>query len=257
MCGNNAPIAVFDSGVGGISVLRELVRELPHENFYYFGDSKNAPYGPRPAEEVCALTMDCAKTLFARDCKALVVACNTATSAAIETLRETYPGRPIVGIEPALKPAVAAKEHPGVLVMATAMTLREEKFRRLMESYADRAQIYRLPAPGIVEFVERGVTEGPELERYLRGIFEIYQNRQIDSIVLGCTHFPFVRGEIVRCFGRPVEIFDGAPGTARETRRRLEEEKLLNPSPMPGVVSLHNSADTPHMLELSRRLLAI
>jgi len=257
MRGNDAPIAVFDSGVGGISVLRELIRQMPHENFYYYGDSRNAPYGPRPTEEACELTMRCAKHLFEQGCKAMVVACNTATAAAIGPLRETYPDKPIIGIEPALKPAVEAKEHAGVLVMATAMTLREEKFHRLMEFYADRAQIYRLPAPGIVEFVERGVTEGPELDRYLRGIFEIYQNRQIDSIVLGCTHFPFVRAAIVRDFGHPVGIFDGAPGTARETHRRLEEEGLLNLSDVPGVVSLHNSADTPHMLEISRRLLTI
>lgn len=257
MCRNDAPIAVFDSGVGGISVLRELVRRMPGESYLYFGDSKNAPYGPRPVEEVCELTMRCAGQLFAEGCKALVVACNTATSAAIDTLRQTYPEKPIIGIEPALKPAVEGKEQPGVLVMATAMTLREEKFRHLMESYNRRARIYRLPAPGIVEFVERGVTSGPELDRYLCEIFELYRERRVDSIVLGCTHFPFVRDAIVRNFGRPVDIFDGAAGTARETQRRLEKAGLLCDRAGSGSVELRNSAQTPEMLGISGRLLAL
>ena len=123
------PIAVFDSGLGGVSVLRELIRVMPNENYIYFGDSANAPYGVKTLEEVRELTCEHAKRLFEDGAKGLVVACNTATSAAVRVLRETYPTIPIVGIEPAVKPAVMWKEHPRVLVMATPMTIREEKFQ--------------------------------------------------------------------------------------------------------------------------------
>ena len=132
------PIAVFDSGLGGVSVLRELIRVMPNENYIYFGDSANAPYGVKTLEEVRELTCEHAKRLFEDGAKGLVVACNTATSAAVRVLRETYPTIPIVGIEPAVKPAVMCKEHPRVLVMATPMTIREEKFQKLMQRYEDQ-----------------------------------------------------------------------------------------------------------------------
>lgn len=250
-----APIAVFDSGLGGISVLRELVRLMPEESFLYFGDSRNAPYGPRPTAEVGELTAAAAKALFARGCKALVVACNTATSAAIGALRADNPARIIIGIEPALKPAVMAFDHPNVLVMATEMTLKEEKFHRLMNSYRDRAEIFRLPAPGIVTSVEQGRTRGPELDAYLREILAPYQDKHMDAIVLGCTHFPLVQGAIAQAMGYPVRIFDGAAGTARETRRRLEEAGLRCGGRERGHVELTNSLGTEEILRLSRSLL--
>ena len=136
------PVAVFDSGVGGISVLRELVKVMPNEDFIYYGDSENAPYGTKTLEEVRELTCRHAKELFEGGAKGLVVACNTATSAAVRVLRELYPYIPIVGIEPAVKPAVKSKEHPRVLVMATPMTIREQKFHKLMERYQEEAEIF-------------------------------------------------------------------------------------------------------------------
>ena len=154
------PIGVFDSGVGGISVLRELVAQMPNENYIFFGDSKNAPYGTKTLEEVQQLTCADAEYLLSRGVKALVVACNTATSAAIRILREKYADMPVIGIEPALKPAVRAGGHPRVLVMATPMTLREEKFHALMQRFESDAEILRLPCPGLVEYVEQGVLEG-------------------------------------------------------------------------------------------------
>lgn len=255
MVQKNAPIAVFDSGHGGISVLRELVRLMPQEDFLYYGDSANAPYGTRPAGEVQQLTCAAAEHLFAQGCKALVVACNTATSAAIDVLRRTYPQVPIVGIEPALKPAVLEHDHAHVLVMATEMTLREEKFRSLMDSYSDRASIHCLPAPGIVECVERGEVDGPNLEAYLREILEPYGAVPIDAVVLGCTHFPFARSAIERVVGRPTAFYDGGPGTARETRRRLTEAGLLTDRTGGGRVELTNSR--PEAVEISRRLLEL
>lgn len=251
----NTPIAVFDSGLGGISVLRELVRLMPDEDYLYFGDSKNAPYGPRTAAQVHQLTAAAAEMLFDRGCKALVVACNTATSAAITPLRADNPDRIVIGIEPALKPAVMAFDHPNVLVMATEMTLKEEKFHLLMDSYRDQAEIYRLPAPGIVASVERGITEGAELDAYLEEILAPYRDKSIDAIVLGCTHFPLVEKAIAKAMGRSVQIFDGAEGTARETRRRLEDADLRCNGTGMGRVELTNSLGTDEILQISRKLL--
>ena len=155
------PIAVFDSGLGGISVLRALVQRLPGEDFLYFGDSANAPYGVRPVAEVRRLTQDVIGRLYDRGIKAAVIACNTATSAAIGPLRAAFPDIPVIGIEPALKPAVA--HHRRVLVLATPLTLREEKFVALMHQCAGCAEIVPLPCPELVEFVERGELDSPAL----------------------------------------------------------------------------------------------
>lgn len=251
------PIGVFDSGLGGISVLRELIALMPQENYIFYGDSKNAPYGTKTLEEVQALTCADAEHLVEQGVKALVVACNTATSAAISILRKKYADMPVIGIEPALKPAVLAKEKPRVIVMATPMTLREEKFRQLMERYQAQADILPLPCPELVEFVERGEVTGVRLEQFLRDIFAGYSENPADCVVLGCTHYPFVREMIKKVLGEEVLIFDGGAGTARETRRRLAECGLLNASREHGSVILQNSSGEKRMEELERRLLDI
>ena len=235
------PIGVFDSGVGGISVLRELVARMPNENYIFFGDSKNAPYGTKTLKEVQELTCADAAYLISQNVKALVVACNTATSAAINILREKYVDMPIIGIEPALKPAVHARENPRVLVMANPMTLREEKFHALMQKFESDADILPLPCPGLVEFVERGELDGAELEGFLAELFAPFLEKPVDCVVLGCTHYPFVRGMIQKVLGSRVEIFDGGEGTARETQRRLKEYGLCNMSKEKGNVTLLNS----------------
>lgn len=252
---NQRPIGVFDSGLGGISVLRELVALMPQENYIFYGDSKHAPYGTKSLEEVQQLTCADARHLIGQGVKALVVACNTATSAAIPILRREYVDMPVIGIEPALKPAVLVKANPRVLVMATPMTLREEKFRKLMDKFKEQARIVPLPCPGLVEFVERGELEGQELETFLNGLFAPYKNQPVDCVVLGCTHYPFVRDAIQRVLGERVLIFDGGAGTARETRRRLKECGLLNISDERGSVILQNSLDTEEMEQLGRLLL--
>ena len=178
------PIAVFDSGLGGISVLRALVQRLPGEDFLYFGDSANAPYGVRPVAEVRRLTQDVIGRLYDRGIKAAVIACNTATSAAIGPLRAAFPDIPVIGIEPALKPAVA--HHRRVLVLATPLTLREEKFVALMHQCAGCAEIVPLPCPELVEFVERGELDSPALTAYLARQLGPYAGR-VDAAVLGCT----------------------------------------------------------------------
>ena len=251
----NSPIVVFDSGVGGVSVLRALVRELPNERFVYFGDSANAPYGSRSTEEVRALTLENLTRLRAEyDCKAIVVACNTATSAAIGELRAAWPELPVIGIEPALKPA--ADRHPGgtVVVMATETTLREEKFARLTAKMADRCTVAGLPCPELVEFIERGETDSPALEAWLREKLGPYLDGGADAVVLGCTHYPFAAGVLRRILAPQTELLDGSEGTARNTRSQLAERSLLRDEGAGELIFLNSSPD-PALPALCRRLL--
>ncbi len=249
-----APVAVFDSGLGGISVLRELVKTLPFENYRYFGDSLHAPYGTKSPEEVVALSMQAADMLISQGAKALVVACNTATSAAIRALRKAYPELAIVGTEPAVKPAV--ERHPGgrILILATAMTVKEEKFQRLKAQYDSEAQLIPIACSGLMEYVEQGILRGSEVESYLLDKLEPYLKVPIDAIVLGCTHYPFLRSAIRRIAGRRVEIIDGSFGIARQLHRRLHEQQLLNPGPHAGQVTFESSLDAPEMRELMQAL---
>lgn len=247
------PIGVFDSGIGGISVLRELYAIMPEEDYIYFGDSVHAPYGTKTLAQVRELTVANVKELLRQGAKGIVVACNTATSAAVRILRNMYPELPLVGIEPALKPAALQPGHPKVLVMATPMTIREEKFQRLVEQYEFDADIIGLPCPGLMEFVEAGNTDGEDLRDFLEDLLAPYL-RDIDSIVLGCTHYPFVQRVIQDIAGERVRIFDGGAGTAREMRRRLELAGLRTARAKKGTVLFENSLATEEEIELSRFL---
>ncbi len=244
-------IAVFDSGVGGISVLKELVALMPGENYLYFGDSANAPYGKKTTEAVRELTLKNAQMLLARNVKALVVACNTATSAAIDLLRETYPDRIILGIEPALRPAISQFPTGNIGIMATDVTLREEKLKKLIARF-DTATVERIAAPGLVELIEAGKAGSEETETFLRQILTPYVGK-LDALVLGCTHYPFVKDTISRILGENTCLYDGGAGTARQTRRLLEQANLLNDGD--GSVTIENSAGTRLLLELSCELL--
>ena len=247
-------IAVFDSGLGGISVLRELVRQMPHEQFLYFGDSANAPYGSRSTAEVRAMTLERISALMERNLKAVVVACNTATSAAIDELRRQYPDTVIVGIEPALKLAAEHCPQGRIIVMATKVTLREEKFARLLAQYGASRDIVPLPCPELVSFVEKGLLDGPEVEDYLRTLLPPELCAGAGAIVLGCTHFPFLTPVIGRIVGPEVRFFDGAGGTSAQTRRLLAARDELRTAGELRVI-LENSLGTPEILELSARLL--
>ncbi len=252
---NELPIAVIDSGVGGISVLRHLIEIMPNENYLYFGDSANAPYGSRTKEDVLNITRNNLKWLQARGIKALVIACNTATSAAVRVLREENPDLIITGIEPAVKPASLLGDRPRVLVMATPLTLKESKFLALAERFSDVAEIIPLPCPSLAELIETGEIDGDEIALYIQNLFEPYQDKKIDAIVLGCTHYPHIRGIIERHAPNGAKIFDGGEGTARYTQHRLEEEGLLRPSNEKGRVEIINSSPNKKMLEISEKLL--
>lgn len=251
------PIGVFDSGLGGVSVLRELVSLLPTEDFIYFGDAAHAPYGERSEREIRALTTAQVDRMAAAGVKAVVLACNTATSAACAPLRRRYRHMPIIGMEPALKPAILSGNRPRVVVMATHATLRQKKFVRLMERFKEAGEIVKLPCPEIVEFVERGEIHSDVLMRYLEERFSNVSNVPVDCVVLGCTHFPFVRDAIQAVVGQSVQIFDGAAGTARELERRLQELDALREDGRRGTIAWLSSSDDPHYIERAKMLYAL
>ncbi len=253
------PIAVIDSGLGGISVLKELVKLMPNENYIYFGDSANAPYGDRSREEVLDIMLENAHFLISRGVKAIVVACNTATSAAVRPLRALYPELPIVGIEPAIKPATLVCEHPNVLVMATVLTLKEEKFKSLCERFASEESIIPLPCPGLMELIESGDGNSVGIEEYLKALFEPLKGTRIDAVVLGCTHYPFVADEIHKLLyevtGNSAAIIDGGAGTAREARRRIAENGLLRHDPAPGKIEFISTSGDEKLIKRCNTLL--
>lgn len=250
----NQPIGVIDSGLGGISVLRACTALLPHENFIFFGDSANAPYGEKTPEKVRSLTFQAVDGLLRQGVKAIVIACNTATSAAIVPLRHAYPRLPIIGIEPAVKPAASAEDSSSVIVMATPLTIKEDKYQKLAAACADQANVISLPCKGLASMVEAGVLEGEALDDYLQALFLPFRHCTVDYIVLGCTHYPFVRDAIRKNFGKPVSIIDGSAGTARQLRRQLQKSDLLSVQTEPGTVSFQNSL--PGKLPMSERLFA-
>ncbi|EHI97008.1 Glutamate racemase [Clostridium sp. DL-VIII] len=251
----NSAIGFFDSGVGGLSVLREAISLMPNENYIYFGDSKNAPYGTKELNEVKNLTLNAVNFLLSKGVKAIVVACNTATSAAIEDIRNKYGDMIIIGIEPALKPAIKLKRNGNVIIMATPMTLREKKFKLLMEKYKKEANIISLPCAGLVEFIEQGILEGEELEDYLKEKFNPYLFDDISSIVLGCTHYPFVKKALSNVIGKNIPLIDGGLGTAQELKRKLMESDLVNDSKEKGNILVYNSINDNKVVDFCYNLI--
>lgn len=253
MLGLNDYIVFLDSGVGGISVLREAVKVMPNENFIYFGDSANAPYGEKPTEVIREI-MDANVKKFVEDgAKCVVIACNTATGAAARYLREKYPNLPVIGVEPALKPAVEHNNGGHVVVMATPLTLKQDKFLSLFNTYKDSADITLVPCSGLMQFVERGELDGERLNEYLCEKLKKAKEKKIDAVVLGCTHYPFVKDAVIKAIGYDVEIDDGAVGTAKEIKRRIEKYGVSSSSEEKGKVIFLNSKDE-SMVKLSEML---
>ena len=242
------PVGVFDSGIGGISTLREIIRELPREHFIYYGDIANAPYGIKSPDEVIACVRRVVDHLLEKRIKALVIACNTATGAAAATLRKEL-SSPVIGMEPALKPASEKGDGGSILVMATPLTLQMEKFNLLMSKYGEGA--VRVPCPGLMELVE--ADDGAGALEYLRRLFAQYDLDKVDAVVLGCTHYVFLREMIRDLLPDHIVITDGNAGTARQLRRVLAENNLLNETGK-GILELETRG-TENDLALMKKLL--
>lgn len=230
---STAPIGIFDSGVGGLSILRHIRAQLPHEQLLYVADSSFAPYGDKPEQLVAARSLSIADFLVARGAKALVVACNSATGAAIKALREHYPDMPIVGVEPGLKPAAAASQSGKVGVLATEMTLRGAKFLALREqvSAATGVQFLLQPCVGLVDQIELGDLAAPEIEALLTRYITPLLDDGADTLVLGCTHYPLVSATIERVIAAhttaQVTLIDTGDAVARQLARLLAQGNLL------------------------------
>ena len=227
---DNRPIGVFDSGVGGLTVLKTLAQLLPNESFVYFGDSLHAPYGEKSRQEILMLSKKAVKNLLKKDVKALVLACNTATSTTKAELMRLYPNIPIFGIEPALKPAVKDK-HEHILVLATPLTLKLEKFQKFqyqLNQDKEQATIHVLPCPGLANAIEKDAiaTGRRETDLFLEELLKPYRGIPVDAVVLGCTHYPLIKDSIQKYFNEP-EFYDGYTGLGRHLKTTLKQAQKL------------------------------
>ncbi|MBQ3552898.1 MAG: glutamate racemase [Clostridia bacterium] len=252
------PIGVFDSGLGGISFLREAVALLPEESFIYYGDNKNAPYGDKDEATINRLALSCAKKLFDMNVKAIVVACNTATGTAIKSLREKF-NIPIISMEPAIKPACEKKGSGKILMLATHTTTHMERYIRLRESMEDPARIIDVACPGLADRIEHSVFDEDAFDDLLSGYLRPYEGMQIDSIVLGCTHYVFIKDIIKRYadmhFSGDATIFDGGLGTARQLDRVLRQNSMRESEKAHGDIRFFTSGDEKTLLPIFDRLL--
>ena len=247
------PIGVFDSGVGGVSVLLEIQRLLPAEDLIYVADSAHAPYGDKPVEEIQDRAFRIVEFLLAQQVKAIVVACNTATGVAVEALRARW-SLPFVAIEPAVKPAAAATKTGIVGVLATRQTIASPRFARLAETWATGAQILAQPCPGLVEQIERGELTTERTRTLIASFVRPLVEQGADTLVLGCTHYPFVQPLIAETAGPGVTIINPAAAVARELRRRLTESNLLAPAAHAGSTRYRTSGTPEHLADMLRTL---
>lgn len=248
------PIGFFDSGVGGISVLKKAMELLPNEDFVYYGDSLHAPYGEKDVETIKAYSINATEFLLSYGCKAIVVACNTATSAAVEELRQIYDPLPIIGIEPALKVAIEKTTTGDILVLATNRTLAEDKFQTLLKKYQENRTISTLALQGMVEIIEEGNAMQEKAYEYLSRVLP-KEKDAFSAVVLGCTHYPFVIPSLRRIFPKHTMIVDGSEGTAKRLKDVLAAKNLLNQFNPQRKVLLFNSSPHKEMIELSKKLL--
>lgn len=251
----NLAIGIFDSGMGGISVLAQIIKLMPNERYIYYGDSYNAPYGTKSTDEVKELCINICDFFIDKGVKAIVIACNTATSAAVNYLRKKY-NIPIIGMEPALKPAVEIDSDDKIVVMATDMTLKEKKFSSLMDKYGKEKDIIKLPCPKLVELIESGIMEGKIVEDSIMECFNGVEIDEVSSIVLGCTHYIFLKESISRFGGDKVKIIDGNEGTAKHLKNVLEDRKLLKSIKNDEILlDIYNSKKEKEIIDLSKQLL--
>lgn len=253
---NNAPIGVYDSGLGGLTVWREVRRALPAESLVYLGDGKNCPYGSRPRDEVQHLAGEAVAYLVAQGCKLIVVACNTATAAAIDFLRAEYAPMPIVGMEPAVKPACLATRSGVVGVLATERSLDGELFRRTAARYGENVELITAPGRGFVELVESDRESSPEADEAVRRAVAEMLAHGADQIVLGCTHYPFLIPVLERVLaGRGVTIVDPSPAVARRVVQLLDQYGLRAAPDHRPLNTFHTFADENYRRRLERKAL--
>lgn len=247
------PIGVFDSGLGGLTVLREIRRLLPNEDLLYVADSAHAPYGEQSAAFIAARTLAITEFLLERGAKAIVVACNTATGAAAQLLRDRYP-LPVIAMEPAVKPALARTRSGVVAVLATRQTLASPRFAALLRRLETQVELVLQPCPGLVECVEAGDLNGERTRALVREYLEPVLARGADTLVLGCTHYPWLTPLIQELAGAEVQILDSGGAVARQVQRRLSEAELLAPAERVGCEQFWTSASPSRMQPLLARL---
>ncbi len=260
----NAPIGVFDSGVGGLTILKELLRELPDEQFIYYGDTGNCPYGVRPVTEIQELSRNAARFLLDRGAKVIVVACNTASVSALAHLRETF-ASPFVGVVPAIKPAASLTKSGHVGIAATEASAHGDYLRRLIADHANGVTVHAVGCPRLVLLAEKGILDGPEAEAAIRDYVEPMLAVGIDVLVLGCTHFPAMRDAFVRVVGPEVAVIDSGAAIARQTRRVLAERGWLSgeggdgsePRVLTVADSVWCSGDTDQFARVAQAILAM
>lgn len=248
----NAAIGVLDSGVGGLSVLRHIREQLPAESLLYFADSAHAPYGSKPAAYIVERSRVISRFLLERGAKAIVVACNTATAAAISTLRQELTV-PIIGMEPAVKPAAAATRSGVVGVLATTGTLQSAQFAALLEHYGQHIQVVTQACVGLVECIERGELETQATRSLVGQYLQPLLDAGADTVVLGCTHYPFVKDLIADLAGPQVALIDTGAAVARQLAKRLQQNALLAPEDAtPNITLFSNSGEADAKSVLAR-----
>lgn len=252
---SDAPIGVFDSGVGGLSILRPLRQALPAEDILFLADQAHIPYGPRALEEVRRFSEAITRFLLSREAKLIVVACNTASAAALHQLRRDHPGVPFVGMEPAVKPAAQQTRTRRVGVLATPATFQGDLFASVVERFAAGVEIIPQTIPGLVERIEAGDLDGADTRRLIEAAVRPLQARGVDTLVLACTHYPFVIPLIAEIAGPKVQVIDPAPAIARQAARLLEDGGLAAPEDHAARVTLLTTGDPDRLRSAAARLL--
>ena len=252
---SNSSIGIFDSGVGGLSVLRAMRRQMPEESAIYFGDQGHIPYGPRPMEQIRNFSEAITEFLLAQDAKIIVVACNTASAAALKYLREEFPDVPFVGMEPAVKPAAERTQTGRVGVLATPATFQGALYASVVERFANGVELFQNTCPGLVQEIEQGNLNGEETRRILEEALRPMLEKNIDTVVLGCTHYPFVIPVIQQLVGERVRVIDPAPAVAKQTGRLLEARGMRNQSGSNGELKFYTSDDKDSLKSLLPMLL--
>ena len=248
-------LGIFDSGLGGLSVWSEIVRLVPNQSTIYYADTANCPYGGKSSDEIYELTSKGVDWLLKNKANVIVIACNTATSAAISRLREKYTSIPIIGIEPAIKPAAQMSSTGIVGVLATKYTLQSDKYNLTKKTYADNTKVIEIAGEGLVELVEEGITEGEIVESLLLKYVKPMTLKGVDTIVLGCTHYPFLIDSIKKIAGKDVTVINPAPSVAKRVFERMKEANI--PKGKLGEYRFHSTISRAHSLKVRKRALEI